>query len=178
VAFLKQIVFYHLANEVAKGYSNATVHPSFLPFFRNIFLNAIESTSFNGFWPNLVHFRVVLLYRVKRKITRVWSDFQGKNNPENSKLQKQCNMSNSYGEPRIPEYNRDNEITCFIHQFVLGLRWLTPYSKIFQLYRGGQFYWWGKPKIPRKKPTDLSQVTNKLYHIMAAFRVVLLLILH
>jgi hypothetical protein len=34
---------------------------------------------------------------------------------------------------------------------------LTPFSKIFKLYRGGQFCWWRKPEYP-EKTTDLSQV--------------------
>ena len=47
--------------------------------------------------------------------------------------------------------------------FGLGLRCLTQYSTISQLYHGDQFYWWRKPEYP-EKTTHISQVTDKISH--------------
>ena len=56
-------------------------------------------------------------------------------------------------------------MSFFIGWMVGFMVFNATFNNIFQLYRGSQFYWWRKSE-DLEKTTDLSQVTDKLYHIM------------
>ena len=53
-------------------------------------------------------------------------------------------------------------VFLLIFKFGLGLCCLMPLSTIFQLYRGGQLYWWRKPGYP-EETTNMPQVGECLY---------------
>jgi hypothetical protein len=57
------------------------------------------------------------------------------------------------------------DILAFKHKLLFDWWCLRQLSTIFQLYGGGQFYWWKKLEDP-EKTTDLSQVTNKAFFVI------------
>jgi len=57
---------------------------------------------------------------------------------------------------------------CFKSTF--GWVWFMVFNTIFQLYHGGQFYWWMKPEYTEKTP-DLPQVTDEVHHIIMLYRI-------
>ena len=56
-------------------------------------------------------------------------------------------------------------LICRSILWLFGGMVLTPLSTMVQLYRGGQIYWRRKPVYP-ENTNDLSEVTDKLYHII------------
>jgi len=73
--------------------------------------------------------------------------------------------------PCTQRINKSNAIDLIF--FIFGF--LTPISKIFQLYYDDHFKWWKKLMYP-ERTTDNGQATGKLYHLRLRVECILFVI--
>jgi hypothetical protein len=129
-----------------------------------------------GTYPRFVYLLLIFVYFLDAvELLLVPNMYELWNESLNIDVNNSINIKNTNNQlsSSPTEHKKDHDIwrcksmSWLVCLFVCLFAWwcLTPLSTTFQLYRSGQFYWWRKPEDP-EKTIDLSQFTDKLFHIM------------